>query len=150
MSRKSKFLLAFTRSISFSAFNDSFLFLTTSASKDKIMFEHLQTHSSNRHPAGKLMQCHSYLEAGLNVTIEIVCAGFTCMIASHFACIPIFEPMWAEREYQVTVVRKRPEPKINQITELVYGFDVRVCSTEIKTSANIKCYVSPTHDSDFV
>lgn len=60
----------------------------------------------------------------------------------------MFKAMWAERENEVVVVWKRPEAQINQFAEIIYCFDVCICSTEMKMPAKIKHYISSTHDSD--
>lgn len=62
-------------------------------------------------------------------------AEFTCVAPGHPASFPVLKAMWAQCENEVTVVRKGPEPKVNQVTELIHCFDVRICSTEIRRPA---------------
>lgn len=63
---------------------------------------------------------------------QMMCSDLTCMTVSHPACFSVSEAMWAEVENEVVVVRKHPEPQVNQITELVHCFDICVCSTEMR------------------
>lgn len=57
----------------------------------------------------------------------------TCVAVSHLACFSESEAMRTEVEKEVAVVRKRPEPQVDEVTELVHRFDVRVRSTERRT-----------------
>lgn len=53
------------------------------------------------------------------------------MTVSHFAGLPVSETMWAEVENEVAVVWKCPQPEVNKIAELIYRFDVRICSPDM-------------------
>lgn len=57
----------------------------------------------------------------------------TCMTVSHLAHLPVPEAVRAEVENEVVVVRKCPKAQVDQITELVHGFDVHICSAETRT-----------------
>ncbi len=79
---------------------------------------------------------------------QMMSSDLTCMSVSHLACFSVSEAMWAKVENEVVVVRKHPEPQVNQITELIHCFDVCICSTEMRMEANIKRHISSTHDPD--
>lgn len=66
------------------------------------------------------------------VVNQMMCSGRTCMTVSHPACFSVSEAMWAEVENEVIVVRKHPEPQVDQVTEFIHCFDVCICSAEIK------------------
>lgn len=138
MSRKSKFLLVFMSPSSFSCFNASFLFLTTSALKqwDRLSYKLVPACS---------VKCHS-----VHYAKRFICqwSVFTCMTVRDFTCFSVSETVWAEVENPVIVVRKGPEPQVDEITDLIHWLDISICSTAKKTEVHIKCYVSISHDSE--
>lgn len=131
ISRKSRFLLACIRLSSFSPFSASFLFLMISAKKDKIIYEHLQLnppHTANHtwRPSAQWMGTLSPIDCHWSNS------DLTCVAVSHLACLSVPKALGAQVENKVVVVRKYPEPQVNQITELIHCFDVCICSAEIR------------------
>ena len=89
-------------------------------------------------------------ELFLMVIHQMMCAAaeLTCMTVGDPARFPESKAVWAEVEDEVVVVWKRPEPQVDQITEFIHGFDVCICSTEMKMWTNINSFISSTHAWD--
>lgn len=59
------------------------------------------------------------------------------MTTSHFASFPVPKAMWTEVVNEVAVVWEHPEALVNQEAKFIHCFDVCICSTAMRSQANI-------------